>query len=135
MYCVLYILSCMTKHFKHYGILMLGRVTGGIATSMLFSCFECWMVSEHMQRHNFSGGLLGYMFGMMFQVMYLVAIASGLAGQAVADAFTFGPISPESSFYTGGYCCPFDLAIVCLLVGLVLITALWEENYGNQGSA
>lgn len=135
MYCVLYIASCMTKHFKMYSVLMLGRVTGGIATSMLFSCFECWMVSEHMQRHNFSGGLLGFMFGMMFQVMYLVAIASGLAGQAVADAFTFGPISPESSFHTGGYCCPFDLAIACLLVGIVLIATMWEENYGNQGTA
>jgi len=135
LYCILYIISCMTKHFKVYSILMIGRVTGGIATSMLFSCFECWMVSEHLQRHSFSGGLLGYMFGMMFQVMYLVAIASGLAGQAVADAFTFGPISENSTFYTGGFCCPFDLAIVCLVVGIILITMLWEENYGNQGSS
>jgi len=134
LYCILYILSCMTKHFRVYSVLMIGRVTGGIATSMLFSCFECWMVSEHLQRHNFSGGLLGYMFGMMFQVMYLVAIASGLAGQAVADAFTFGPISEGSSFYTGGYCCPFDLAIACLVVGIVLIAMLFEENYGNTGS-
>merc|ERR1712039_75640 len=57
-----------------------------------------------------------------------------MGGQAVADAFTFGPISPDSSFYTGGFCCPFDLAIACLVVGVVLIVLLWEENYGNQGS-
>lgn len=132
LYCLLYILSCMTKHFKLYSILMVGRVTGGIATSMLFSCFECWMVSEHQQRHQFSGGLLGYMFGMMFTVMYCVAIASGLAGQAVADAFTFGPLTNGGIFYTGGFCCPFDLAILCLLVGLVLIVVMWEENYGTS---
>mmetsp|Transcript_87670 Transcript_87670/g.228747 ORF Transcript_87670/g.228747 Transcript_87670/m.228747 type:complete len:457 (-) Transcript_87670:126-1496(-) len=137
MYCLLYIASCMTKHFKQYQILMLGRITGGLATSMLFSCFECWMVSEHTQRHSFSGGLLGYMFGMMFTVMYSVAIISGLAGQVAADAFTFGPMLGEGGiFYTGGYCCPFDLAILCLIIGLLLIIPGFEENYGNaEGDA
>jgi len=131
-YCVLYIMSCMTKHFKQYSILMLGRVTGGIATSMLFSCFECWMVSEHLQRNRFSGGLLDYLFGLMFTVMYCVAVASGLAGQLVADATTFAPVSEGSLFHTGGYCAPFDLAIACLLVGMVLIAVLFEENYGEE---
>lgn len=45
-YCVLYIISCCTKHAKDYNTLMLGRVTGGIATSLLFSAFESWMVCE-----------------------------------------------------------------------------------------
>merc|ERR1719464_1719826 len=45
LYCLFYIASCMTKHFNSYAILMVGRITGGIATSMLFSCFECWMVA------------------------------------------------------------------------------------------
>lgn len=131
MYCVLYIVSCMTKHFKSYSILMLGRVTGGIATSMLFSCFECWMVSEHMQRNKFSANLLGYMFGLMFTVMYVVAIASGIIGQYVADAVSFGPISPGSSIYMGGFLGPFDVAIALLMIGTGLIAGLWEENYGG----
>merc|ERR1719162_2047516 len=92
-YCVLYILSCMTKHFNNYHILMVGRITGGIATSMLFSCFECWLVSEHCARHNFSGGLLSYMFGLMFTCMYCVAVISGLCAQYAADSFAFVPIS------------------------------------------
>uniref|UniRef100_A0A7S2PPE9 Molybdate-anion transporter n=1 Tax=Zooxanthella nutricula TaxID=1333877 RepID=A0A7S2PPE9_9DINO len=135
LYCVLYILSCLTKHFKWYSMLMVGRVTGGIATSMLFSCFECWMVSEHTQRHLFSGGLLGFMFGMMFTVMYCVAIASGLAGQAAADSWKFAPLSEGSVIWVGGYCCPFDLAIICLIIGMVLIAFLFEENYGSTESA
>ena len=45
-YCVLYIISCATKHAKDYNTLMLGRVTGGIATSLLFSAFDSWMVCE-----------------------------------------------------------------------------------------
>eukprot|EP00971_Amphidinium_carterae_P197045 3911028-Amphidinium_carterae.1 len=44
LYCAMYILSCLTKHYKNYLVLMLGRVTGGIATSILFSGFETWMV-------------------------------------------------------------------------------------------
>mmetsp|Transcript_155056 Transcript_155056/g.269980 ORF Transcript_155056/g.269980 Transcript_155056/m.269980 type:complete len:482 (-) Transcript_155056:58-1503(-) len=133
-YCILYILSCMTKHYKNYQMLMVGRITGGIATSMLFSCFECWLVSEHCQRHAFSGGLLSYMFGMMFSVMYAVAIAAGLVAQAAADGFKFAPIYKGSQIYSGGYCAPFDLAIGCLVVGMILIATLWEENYGSDSS-
>lgn len=44
---VLYGLSCMTKHFNNYGILMIGRLLGGVATSILYSAFETWMVHEH----------------------------------------------------------------------------------------
>jgi len=109
-----------------------GRITGGIATSMLFSCFECWLVSEH-NSNRFSDGLMSYMFGLMFTAMYAVAIVAGLAAQAVADGFTFAPISAGSMIHTGGYCAPFDLSIICLVIGMVLITFLWTENYGDQG--
>jgi MFS family permease len=133
-YCIFYILSCMTKHFNNYSILMVGRITGGIATSMLFSCFECWLVAEHCQRFKFSQGLLSYMFGMMFTAMYCVAIFAGLAAQYVADSFTFHPISKGSVFYVGGYCGPFDMSIACLLGGMALILGLWKENYGDGDS-
>jgi MFS family permease len=132
-YCAFYITSCITKHFNSYPILMFGRITGGAATSMLFSCFECWLVSEHCCRHRFSDGLLGYMFGLMFTSMYFVAIIAGLAAQAVADGFAFQPISPGSIIHIGGYCGPFDMSIACLLIGMVLISFLWKENYGDEG--
>jgi len=129
-YCVLYIVSCCTKHFKSYPVLMLGRVTGGIATSILFSCFEAWMVSEHLFRQKFSDGLLSYMFGLMYSTMYSAAILSGLIAQAAADSFTLQPIAANSVIYVGGYCAPFDLAIVCLVVAIGLIAYFWQENYG-----
>jgi len=75
------------------------------------------------------------MFGLMFSLMYCVAIISGLAAQFAADSFTFAPISEGSSFHTGGYCAPFDMAIVCLIIGMVLICFLWEENYGSGGDS
>lgn len=131
-YCVLYIISCLTKHVKHFGVLMIGRITGGIATSFLFSCFECWMVSEHVGRRKFSDGLLSYMFGLMYTVHYLVAIISGIVGEVLNDGFKFHPAQPGSLIYFGGALGPFDLAIVCLLIGSVLIMLLWDENYGQD---
>jgi MFS family permease len=44
LYCVLYALACVTKHVKSYWVLMLGRVLGGISTSLLFSSFEAWLI-------------------------------------------------------------------------------------------
>ena len=46
-YCISYILSCITKHSPEYRVLMIGRILGGIATSLLFSAFESWLVAEH----------------------------------------------------------------------------------------
>jgi hypothetical protein len=40
---------------------MLGRVFGGIATSLLFSAFESWLVAEHFKR-GFDGAWLGPIF-------------------------------------------------------------------------
>jgi len=47
LYGVLYGLSCVTKHFNNFHILMFGRVLGGIATSILYSAFESWLVYQH----------------------------------------------------------------------------------------
>lgn len=47
LFVVLYSLSCVTKHFNDFNILMFGRLTGGISTSILYSAFETWMIHEH----------------------------------------------------------------------------------------
>lgn len=51
-YCITYILSCITKHSPEYKVLMVGRILGGIATSLLFSAFESWLVAEHNKVDN-----------------------------------------------------------------------------------
>ena len=45
-YCLLYIVSCMTKHSPDFFVLLFGRLTGGMATSILFSSFESWYGSN-----------------------------------------------------------------------------------------
>lgn len=57
-YCITYMLSCVTKHSSEYKILMLGRIFGGIATSLLFSAFESWLVAEHNKVQDFSANNL-----------------------------------------------------------------------------
>ena len=47
LFVVLYSIGCLTKHFNSYWILMLGRLMGGISTSILYSAFETWMIHEH----------------------------------------------------------------------------------------
>jgi hypothetical protein len=44
-----YSLSCLTKLFNDFNILLAGRILAGISTSLLFSAFEAWMVFEHFK--------------------------------------------------------------------------------------
>lgn len=46
-FCLLYSLSCLLTLSDSFFLLLLGRVTGGMATSLLFSTFESWMIAEH----------------------------------------------------------------------------------------
>jgi len=131
-YCVLYIVSCCTKHCSLYSVLMVGRITGGMATSLLFSAFECWMVSENNERHRFSTALLRYMFSMMYFVNYLVAILSGLFAQTFVSAVPMRRFDGFSYLYYGGNICAFDLAIIMLLLAAFLICFTWTENYGDN---
>lgn len=130
-YCVLYIFSCLTKHFTNYYVLMVGRLTGGISTSILFSCFESWMVYEHVERHGFSPGLLDYMFSMMYFAMYAVAIACGIVAQFVVDSFPLKDIPGIPGAKWGGSSGPFDLSILFLCACILPLAFRWGENYGK----
>mmetsp|Transcript_53932 Transcript_53932/g.101199 ORF Transcript_53932/g.101199 Transcript_53932/m.101199 type:complete len:536 (-) Transcript_53932:30-1637(-) len=130
-YCILYIMSCLTKHCSTYNVLMLGRITGGMATSLLFSAFESWMVSESNERYLFNKALLRYMFSLMYFVSYLVAILSGVVAQAFVDAVPLTKIQGFDSLYYGGDLCPFDLSILVLCCAFAMVCFTWDENYGS----
>ncbi|KAG0583783.1 hypothetical protein M758_3G162500 [Ceratodon purpureus] len=120
LYCITYILSCFTKHSPQYRVLMLGRVLGGIATSLLFSSFESWLVAEHFKR-GFEAQWLSLTFSKaIFLGNGLIAIIAGLVANTLAGTFNFGPVSP------------FDAAVCVLAVGMAIILMTWAENYGDQ---
>ncbi|GBG87190.1 hypothetical protein CBR_g44925 [Chara braunii] len=118
-YCITYILSCFTKHSSQYGWLMVGRVLGGIATSLLFSAFESWLVAEHFKR-GFEAQWLSITFSKaIFLGNGLVAIIAGLIANTLVVNLDFGPVSP------------FDAAVFFLTIGLCVILYTWTENYGD----
>ena len=49
-YVGLEVLINVLEHFNHMPLLLLGRILGGVSTSLLFSAFEAWMVTEHRKR-------------------------------------------------------------------------------------
>lgn len=132
LYCVLYGISCMTKHVNSFAVLLLGRLTGGIATSLLFSVFDSWMVSEH-NRRNFDSELLGSTFSLAVFGNSVVAILAGEVGQMVVDSMPMVPVYGD--VYYGGYCMPFDVAICSLVVCMVMMIGTWAENYGSKSSS
>ncbi|XP_050412039.2 molybdate-anion transporter isoform X1 [Patella vulgata] len=119
LYGVLYGLACVTKHFNNFWILMLGRLLGGTATSILYSAFESWLIFEHNKR-NFEPELLSNIFSNAVLGNSLVAIIAGLVAQYFADMF--------------GFVAPFDLSMGVLTVMIVITIFTWPENYGNQSS-
>lgn len=118
-YCITYILSCMTKHSPQYKVLLLGRILGGVATSLLFSAFESWLVAEHNKR-GFEQQWLSLTFSKaIFLGNGLIAIISGLFGNFLVDTVSLGPVAP------------FDAAACFLAIGMAIILSSWGENYGD----
>jgi hypothetical protein len=118
LYGILYIVSCATKHSPDFKILLFGRFTGGIATSILGTTFECWMIKEHYAR-SYTDEQLDYTFYLQYFGNGLVAIAAGLIGNFV-------------HYLTKSYVAPFDASIFFLTIGTYVVFAYWNENYGSQ---
>ena len=108
---------------------MLGRLLGGIATSLLFSVFEAWLIRSHAD-----AGLkqyIGRSFSWAAYCNAIVAIASGLVANEAAESFPMTAIQ-EDTLYMGGYLNPFDLALCALVCCGLAAMSLWEENYGES---
>mmetsp|Transcript_5039 Transcript_5039/g.10932 ORF Transcript_5039/g.10932 Transcript_5039/m.10932 type:complete len:498 (-) Transcript_5039:665-2158(-) len=119
-YVISYSLSCLTKHSGEYWVLMLGRLLGGVSTSLLFSAFESWLVAEHYSR-GFAPSLLGDTFSKsVFLGAGLMAILSGLLGNVLVEDLGLGAVAP------------FDAAIAVMVIGGIIVASTWPENYGDE---
>lgn len=108
---------------------MLGRLLGGVATSLLFSVFEAWLIGAHASAGVMSH--LGKSFSMAQYGNSIVAILAGQIANKAASYAEFKPISEDSGFYVGGYLGPFDISLLSLIVCGLLASSLWEENKGE----
>eukprot|EP00484_Ammonia_sp_Unknown_P025559 CAMPEP_0197029726 /NCGR_PEP_ID=MMETSP1384-20130603/9116_1 /TAXON_ID=29189 /ORGANISM="Ammonia sp." /LENGTH=481 /DNA_ID=CAMNT_0042458945 /DNA_START=43 /DNA_END=1488 /DNA_ORIENTATION=- len=127
-FCVLYAICCATKHFHDYSILLLGRFLGGISTSILFSCFESWMVTHHHHR-GYPANKLGDTFGKAWSLNSFIAILAGIITSYAVSYYEHHEIIAGGPYEIAA----FDCSAVTLLVALLMINLKWrQENYGDS---
>ena len=110
-------------------MLMLGRLLGGISTSLLFSVFEAWLIKAHSDA-DLPKQCLPKSFSWAAFGNGAVAILAGLIANHIAHSAPMTQVS--GNIYKGGYLNPFDLAIGALILCGGGAFMLWEENYGSQ---
>ncbi|KAL7549039.1 hypothetical protein ACHAWF_012301 [Thalassiosira exigua] len=114
----LYSLGAYSTKSNLLGVLLLGRVMGGIGTSLLFSAPEAWLVGEAGREGVESS--LGETFGLAYAGDSIVAILAGQMASVAAAAR--GP--------TG----PFELSVGFLILGGLMASLMWKENIAGGSS-
>ncbi|KAI0467507.1 DUF791-domain-containing protein [Xylaria cf. heliscus] len=122
-YCVMYALSCFLTVVPVTPLLFLGRVLGGVSTSILFTVFDSWMVTNFRERKLADDGCdLTRTFATTSVVNSLAAIASGFVGEVLV-------------WVTGTKKSPFLASVVLLWLALQAIWSRWVENFGVKASS
>lgn len=118
-YCICYGITCLAMLSYNLQILYVGRFFGGIATTLLFSVFEAWMITEYRLSCLEETGLsLSGIFANMTTISSVTAICSGVLGDGLVQ-------------YSGSQLAPFLASLGCCIGASVLILAAWRENYSN----
>ncbi|KAG7346078.1 sugar transporter [Nitzschia inconspicua] len=115
-YCVLEIIINTLEHSQDFGVLLVGRVLGGVSTNLLFSAFESWMATEHRKR-GFPEEWMSRTYSEASIGNGAMAILAGIVSQLLEDQF--------------GHIGPFQGAIALTFLALLLVLP-WEENYGEK---
>ena len=119
LYCVLEIGINLLEQYPLFVGLIASRVVGGITTNLLFSVFESWLVTEH-RKQGFDEDKLEIILRDTTIVSNSAAIISGYMAHYLASML--GPVGP------------FEGAVTCTWVALVMVGLLWSENYGSESS-
>ena len=98
-------------------VLLLGRLLGGISTSLLFTSFESWMVAEHRAR--------GYPEKWLANTFGYCQVGNGIS--AILAGFV-----AEFSVGVYGNIGPFRLAVMLSAIVFFIVVFTWRENRDNQ---
>jgi MFS transporter, MFS domain-containing protein family, molybdate-anion transporter len=118
-YTLAYGLCALSVSFNVLPVLISGRVLGGIAVMILYSAFDAWMATEHINSPaKYEPEWLDDTYAKMAGLNSATAIIASLASWAVASIW--------------GVTAPFYLAILSLVGTAIMITSFWTENYGTE---
>ncbi|KAH8601190.1 hypothetical protein B0O99DRAFT_736423 [Bisporella sp. PMI_857] len=103
LFCVAYSAACFCTLVPNIYVLFLGRIFGGLGTSLLYSAFEGWMVTEYHQRR------IDQHHGNPLRVVseWLVEITKTKRS-------------------------PFIASATLLSITFIVISSTWNENYGDS---
>lgn len=119
-FALMYTIGALSTRSSQLWTLLMGRLAGGIGTSLLFSAPEAWLVGEH-QKSGFDGKWLGQTFGLAYAGDAIVAITAGQL--ASLTAAREGPSGP------------FTLSVVFLALGALIALLKWDENVAVSSTA
>jgi MFS transporter, MFS domain-containing protein family, molybdate-anion transporter len=121
-FCLASASSCLLTAFgTSLPLLFLGRVLGGFATSLLFSVFESWMVTDFGNRRLADKGAdLSRTFGLMSTVNSVVAIISGVVSEWLVGA-------------AGSAKAPFAASAAIVAVASLFISTQWVGVLDSLG--
>ncbi|KAL1847698.1 hypothetical protein Daus18300_013865 [Diaporthe australafricana] len=119
-YCAFYTACCLSMLSDNLYILFAGKFCGGASTTLLYTVFDAWMVTEYHKRGLEAEHLsLGTLYGRMTSFNSMVAITTGIVGEVLA-------------WLTGTKTSPFLLAVLVIGSTAAWISLTWSENYGSQ---
>ncbi|KAK5625894.1 hypothetical protein RRF57_001610 [Xylaria bambusicola] len=122
-YCVLYALSCFLTVVPVTPLLFLGRIFGGISSSILFSVFDSWMVTNfHKMDLADKACRLSRTYATTAIINSLVAILTGVLGESLV-------------WVTGTKKSPFLVSVALLWFCFQTIWSHWGENFGGSSSS
>lgn len=122
-YGILYSGCCVTKLFGNFYLLLLGRMLGGISTSILYTAFDSWYINEHTNFYKLPNEWLNNTFAKATFFNATLAILAGLLSYLLVSVFEFGPVAP------------FIAAIPFLIMTSIYVIILKEHYNHNTKTA
>lgn len=121
LFTILYSICCLTKISRNFFVLCIGRVLGGVSTSLLFSAFDAWYVYEHTHSYQFPPEWLEVTFAKATFYNSLIAVLAGFIANLLSEWLNFGSVTP------------YLVAVPFLVTAGLFIQFTWTENYGKTG--
>lgn len=120
---VVCIVSMLCKISSHFTVLLVGRLFGGIATSLLFTTFEAWYLHQHINDLKLPASWISDTFSVSTFYNSILAILAGVVSNVLTEDLRLTPLAP------------FLASIPVLILCSVVIANNWTENYGDTSQS